>query len=110
MGSPYHFSLMVGGLYRSETKFKKCVYTIPLCCNHFQQPRRVFMFLSLRKMWGNVEPTSLTLLDEANICFSLLKLLTANPVGVVLYPVRFQNNDLFWPYLPNSGMDWPETF
>lgn len=87
MGSPYHFSLMDGGLYMCDTKFKNSMYTIPLCCNHFQQTRRVFMFLSLGKMWGNVEPASLTLLDEANLCFSLLKLLTANPIGVVLYPV-----------------------
>ncbi len=48
------------------------------------------MFLSLGKMWGNVEPTSLRLLEEANLCFSLLKLLISNPVGVVLYPVGSQ--------------------
>ena len=36
---------------------------------------------------------------------SSLKLLTANLVGVVLYPVGLQDNDLFCPYLPNGRLD-----
>ena len=59
----------------------------PYAAITFNKLEVFFMFLSLGKMWGNVEPTSLTLLDQANLYFSLLKLLTANPVGVVLYPV-----------------------
>ena len=62
----------------------------PYAAITFNKLEEFFMFLSLGKMWGNVEPTSLTLLDEANLYFSLLKLLTANPIGVVLYPVGFQ--------------------
>jgi len=45
------------------------------------------MFLSLGKMWENIEPTSLTLIDEATLYSSLLKLLTTNILGVGLYPV-----------------------
>jgi len=42
----------------------------------------------------------------ANLTFgSPLKLLTANPVSVVLYPVGLQDSDLFCPYLPNGRMD-----
>ena len=36
---------------------------------------------------------------------SPLKLLTANPIGVVLYPVGLQDIDLFCPYLPNGRLD-----
>jgi len=59
----------------------------PYAAITFNKLEGFFMFLSLGNMWGNVDPTSLALLDEANLYFSLLKLLTSNPVGVVLYPV-----------------------
>ena len=36
---------------------------------------------------------------------SPLKLLIANPVGVVLDHVGLQDNDLFCPYLPNGRLD-----
>jgi len=39
-------------------------------------------------MWESSTRTSLSLFDEANLCFSLLKLLTANHVGVVMHPVE----------------------
>lgn len=71
---------------RNITEFFVC--TIPLYCNQLQQLEDFFMFLSLGKMWGNVEPTSLTLLDEATLCFSFLKLLTANPVDCLTVSYR----------------------
>lgn len=36
---------------------------------------------------------------------SPLKLLTANPVGVVLYLVGLHDRDLFFPYLPKGILD-----
>ena len=62
MGSPCHFSLMDGGLYRSDTKFKNYAYTIPLCCNHFQQTRRVFY---VPFTWKNVGKCRAYLLNTA---------------------------------------------
>ena len=42
---------------------------------------------------------------EASLTFGApLKLLT-NSIGVVLYLVGLQDNDLFYPYLPNGRLD-----
>ena len=74
------------------------LYTIPLYCNQFQQTRIFFMFLSLGKMWGNAEPTSLTLLDEATHHFCFLKLLIANPIDFLTISCKISCR-ILWDFL-----------
>ena len=86
---------------------------------YFQQNRRPFYIFFTWKRWEGIAHTSLSLFDEANLWFFPLKMLIANPIGVVQYLVgspvgscRFlgdlvglQDNLLFSPYLPHGRMD-----
>lgn len=50
MGFPCHFSLMNGGFYKSDTKFKEFLYTIPLCYNSIKKKIGQWMHGSREKL------------------------------------------------------------